>query len=95
MCDTLSRIETPEKVWFITSKQAKKYLRENPDKIWADLGGHSGIRLVHPDAPADKSGDKEGFPAPQRMVVAINSGQLDECTATPIRCFSALTTTDS
>src|SRR3990167_8803650 len=78
MCDVLSRIESSGKIWFVNSKQVKKYLREHPEKQWADLGGHHGIRLIYPDAPKDTRGDKEGFPAPIEMNVAINSGQLDE-----------------
>ena len=75
MCDIGSRIEGKDKIWFVTSAQAKKHMRLNPDKIWADYGGHSGIKLIHPEADGK---ELEGFPVPAGMAVAINSGKLDE-----------------
>ena len=75
MCDIGSRIEGKDKIWFVTSAQAKKHMRENPEKIWADYGGHSGIKLIHPEAEGK---ELEGFPVPAGMGVAINAGKLDE-----------------
>src|SRR3990167_1253704 len=76
MCDIGSRIEGKNgKVWFVTSAEMKKHMRDNPKKIPADYGGHSGIKLIHPDADGN---ELEGFPVPKAMGTAINAGKLDE-----------------
>ena len=82
MCDFPSWIVAGGKTYFLTDKDAKKYMRLHPERRIYDMVGHSAIKWVHPEISLDSKDydELEGFDTaggvPKEMVRAIKNGEM-------------------
>ena len=82
MCEIPSWYEDEGKIWVATDKVISKYLRQNPEKTWEDMTGHSGLRLLCPEIPQEaKSGEGVNNDTPADIISSLERGEINKMLA--------------